>query len=64
MLFNFKVYKAKKGNANAAYLPATAKELIFDENIEAENGNRAWKELDKRIGIKRRWHVVRTLVTE
>lgn len=62
MKFNFKVYKAKKGNADAAYLPASKKMLIFDETIEADNGNAAFNELYKRIDIKERWQVVRTVI--
>jgi hypothetical protein len=62
MKFNFKVYKAKKGNADAAYLPADKKVLVYEVNIEADNGNAAWRMLDEQIDIKRRWHVVRTVV--
>lgn len=62
MVFNFKVYKAKQGNADAAYLPATKKELVYEANIEADNGNAAYRILYEQINIKRRWQVVRTVI--
>lgn len=64
MKFNFKVYKAKQGNADAAYLPAAKKTLVYDTTIEASNGNEAWKALYEQIDIKHRWQIVRTLITE
>ena len=62
MKFNFKVYKAKKGNADAAYLPADRKVLVYETNIEADNGNAAYRMLYEQIDIKKRWYVVRTVV--
>ena len=62
MKFNFKVYKAKQGNADAAYLPASKKTLVYETTIVADNGNAAWKALYEQIDIKRRWQVVRTVI--
>lgn len=62
MVFNFKVYKAKKGNADAAYLPASKKALVYETNITAVNGNEAYRRLYEQIDIKCRWHVVRTVI--
>lgn len=62
MTFNFKVYKAKQGNADAAYLPAAKKTLVYETTIVAENGNAAFKALYEQIDIKRRWQVVRTVI--
>ena len=62
MKFNFKVYKAKQGNADAAYLPTAKKMLVYETNIEANNGNEAFKALYEQIDIKRRWQVVRTVI--
>lgn len=62
MKFNFKVYKAKKGNADAAYLPSAQKMLVYETTVEADNGNAAWKMLNEQIDIKKRWHVVRTAI--
>ena len=62
MIFNFKVYKAKKGNADAAYLPAAQKVLVYETNITANNGNAAYRILYEQIDIKRRWHIVKTVI--
>ena len=62
MKFNFKIYKAKQGNKDAAYLPASKRELVYETNIEAENGNAAYKKLDEEIQVKSRWKVVLTRI--
>ena len=62
MNFNFKVYKAKKGNADAADLQSTQKMLVYETTVEADNGNAAWNMLSEQIDIKKRWHVVRTVI--
>ena len=61
MKFNFKVYRAKNG-ADAAYITADKRILVYEANIEADNGNAARRMLEEQIDIKRRWYVVRTVV--
>ena len=61
MKFNFKVYRAKNGK-DAAYVPADKRILVYEADIEADNGNAAWRMLDEQIDIKRRWYVKITVV--
>lgn len=62
MIFNFKIYKAKKGNADASYLPASKKVLIYDIDIEGSNGNEIVNKLFEQIDIKQRWQIKRTRI--
>lgn len=62
MIINFKIYKAKKGNADASYLPASQKTLIYDINIEGSNGNEIYKKLYEQIDIKTRWQIKKTRI--
>ena len=58
MKFNFKVWKANKGNANAAYLYNSQKHIVIDVDIEAANGNDAYRKLyEMHPGIKSNWQV-------
>lgn len=62
MILNFKIYKAKKGNADAAYLPPSKKILVYDINIEGDNGNEIYKKLYEQIDIKSNWHIKKTRI--
>lgn len=58
MKFNFKVFKANKGNAKAAYLYSSQKHIVIDADIEAENGNVAYRKLhEMHPEIKSNWEI-------
>ena len=58
MKFNFKVWKANKGNAKAAYLYNSQKRIVIDVDIEADNGNLAYRKLyEMHPEIKSNWEV-------
>ncbi len=58
MKFNFKVLKANKGNAKACWLYERQKHIVIDVDIEADNGNLAYRKLyDMHPEIKSNWEV-------
>ena len=58
MKFNFKVFKANKGNSRAAYLHNNQKHIVIDVDIEAENGNYAYRKLYEMYPeIKTNWEI-------
>ncbi len=58
MKFNFKVWKANRGNAKAAYLYKSQKHIVIDVDIEADNGNLAYRKLyEMHPEIKSNWEV-------
>ena len=58
MKFNFKVLKANKGNKKADYLYNSQKHIVIDVDIEADNGNLAYRKLyEMHPEIKSNWEI-------
>ena len=58
MKFNVKVWKANKGNKKAAFLARSQKHIVIDVDIEADNGNYAYRKLYEMLPeIKTNWDI-------